>query len=135
VVTYNLYVVGNSAYCVILSGENVSRYSNKIESDGHNNKYFSDLPNPTSWRKNSWHGYGMKKLRHCHPIICLRLVTDRNACASARAVKDDFDVVCRLLKFMRTPLRWRMNPQSARLCLTVPTVLLSTPVHALLSAR
>jgi len=28
---------------VILSGENVSRYSNKIESDGHNNKYFADL--------------------------------------------------------------------------------------------
>ena len=27
---------------------------------------------PTSWRKNSWHRYGMKKLRHCHPI-CITL--------------------------------------------------------------
>jgi len=23
---------------------------------------------PTTWRKNSWHRYDMKKLRHCHPM-------------------------------------------------------------------
>jgi len=23
---------------------------------------------PTKWRKNSWHRYYMKKLRHCHPM-------------------------------------------------------------------
>jgi len=23
---------------------------------------------PTKWRKNSWHRYDMKKLRHCHPM-------------------------------------------------------------------
>jgi len=23
---------------------------------------------PTTWRKNSWHRYDIKKLRHCHPM-------------------------------------------------------------------
>jgi len=27
------------------------------------------LASPTSWRENRWHRYGMKKLRHCHPVL------------------------------------------------------------------
>jgi len=26
-------------------------------------------PLPTTWRKNSWHRYDMKKLRHCRPMF------------------------------------------------------------------
>jgi len=39
---------GNTAYCARLSGEDFSRYSNKIESDsvGLSGKHFSDLPLP-----------------------------------------------------------------------------------------
>jgi len=32
-------------------------------------KHFAELA-PTKWRKNSWHRYDMKKLRHCHPLYC-----------------------------------------------------------------
>ena len=28
---------------------------------------------PTTWRKNSWHRYDMKKLRHCHPMYIMGL--------------------------------------------------------------
>jgi len=65
----------NTAYCVKLSGEDLSRYSNKIESVvlgknvriitilltkwRHNNKHCQSLPRMiTSWRENSWHRYG-----------------------------------------------------------------------------
>jgi len=78
---------GNTAYCVKLSGEDLSSCSNKIESVGlrnklmrivaillrkwcHNNKHFVRAC-PTSWRENTWRRYGMKKLRYCqcHPVI------------------------------------------------------------------
>jgi len=68
---------GNMEYCVKLSGENVSCYSNKIESVSlrnvhtillrkwcHNSKRFAQL-DPHHGRKTSWHRHGMKKLRHC----------------------------------------------------------------------
>jgi len=74
---YDLYV---AAYCVKLSGEDFSRYSDKIEPVPlrrcsyyhyftYSNKYFSQHA-PVSWRGNSWHRYGTKKLRHCHPAYC-----------------------------------------------------------------
>ena len=66
---------GNTPYCVKLSGEFSSRYSNKMESVDlrkwpyyhylrkwrHNSKHFAELA-PHQGRK-SWHRYGMKK-RH-----------------------------------------------------------------------
>jgi len=70
---------GNTAYCVKLSGEDLSRYSNKIELAAlrkcpyyyhyltkkvtSQQKHFSDLV-PHHGGKT---GYGMKKLRHRHP--------------------------------------------------------------------
>ena len=59
------------AYCVKLSGEDSSRYSNKIESEVQENVRIITMlltGCPTSLRENSWHRYGMKKLRHCHPM-------------------------------------------------------------------
>ena len=73
---------GNTACCAKLSGEDLSRYSNKIKSVGsrnvriitillrkwcHNSKYFSELA-PHHGGKNSWHTYRTQKLRHCHPM-------------------------------------------------------------------
>jgi len=26
---------------------------------------------PTTWPENSWHRYGMNKLRHCHTSLCI----------------------------------------------------------------
>ena len=55
-----------------LTGEDVSRYSNKIYSVGlrkcpyyhcFTNKHFAE-----HGEKNSWRRYCMKKLRHCHPV-------------------------------------------------------------------
>jgi len=73
---YDLYVMGQhgAAYCVKLN-------SNKIKSFGlgkcpycrylskHVTSLYTNICQslPTSWRKNMWHRYGMKKLRHCHP--------------------------------------------------------------------
>jgi len=72
-----------TAYCMKLSGEDLSRYSNKIESFGlrkcpyyhritrkwhYNNKHFSELAPHHGW-ENSWHRCGMKKLRHGHPTV------------------------------------------------------------------
>ena len=81
---------GNTAYtahCVMLSGEHLWRYSNKIESvclrkcphyhcltDKVILQYQTfrrACPCPTWWRKNSWHRYGMKKSRHSHPIYSI----------------------------------------------------------------
>ena len=73
----------NMAYYVRLSGEDLSRCSNKIESAGLRKcpyyRYLTSLvilqyqtfPRAcrTSWRENSCHRYGMKKLRHCHPVF------------------------------------------------------------------
>ena len=70
----------NTAYCVKLSGGDVSRYSNKTESVGlrkcQYHHYITKKVMPqeqtflrtclASWRENSWHRYGMKKLR----LIC-----------------------------------------------------------------
>jgi len=77
---------GNTAYCVKLSGEDLSRYSNKIESVGlkkcphyHylSKKVMSQQQTflragPTSWRENSRYRYGTKKLCRCHPMYSLR---------------------------------------------------------------
>jgi len=70
------------SYCAYLSGEDLSHYSNKIESVGLRKcPYYRYLTKkvmsewetlrrawPTTWRKNSWHRYDMKKLRHCRPM-------------------------------------------------------------------
>jgi len=32
---------------------------------------------PTSWRENSWHRYGMKKLRHCHSMYISQFAGSR----------------------------------------------------------
>jgi len=78
---YDFHIGGNTAYCVKLSGEDLSRYSNNwiswskkmtVSSLSYYESYVT-ITNisqslPTSWRENSWHGYGLKKFRHCHPI-------------------------------------------------------------------
>ena len=75
---------GNTAYCSVkLSGEDLSRYSHKIESLGlrkypfmtvslillkkwcHNNKRFSEL---AAHHGGKPHRCGMRKLRHCHSL-------------------------------------------------------------------
>jgi len=75
-------------YCAWLSGEDLSRYSNKIESIGLSKcpykryltkKVMSEQETfcrawPITWRKNSWHGYDMKKLRHCHPMYSTHIL-------------------------------------------------------------
>ena len=75
---------GNTAYCVKLSGEDLSRYSNKTESVGlrqcpcyhyltkknkwcHNSKHFSELA-PHHGVKTADIDMVWRKLRHCHPI-------------------------------------------------------------------
>ena len=71
------------SYCAQLSGEDLSRYSNKIKSAGlrkcpykryltkkvmsASKKHFAEL-DLQHGGKNSWHRYNMKKLRHCHPM-------------------------------------------------------------------
>jgi len=55
---------GNTSYCLRLSGEDLSRYSNKIESVGlrkcQYNHYLTKKVMPLAPR--------MKKLRHCRPM-------------------------------------------------------------------
>jgi len=80
-INYDIYVVGqHCVLCEVKYGEDLSRYSNKIESDALRKcpycHYLTQKKNisqslPPSWRENSWHRYGMKKLRHCHPI-CIK---------------------------------------------------------------
>jgi len=78
----------NSAYCVKISGGDLSRYSNKIESAGLRRcPYYHYLTKESdvtitnisqsllgcskSWREYGWHRYGMKKLRHCLTVtVC-----------------------------------------------------------------
>jgi len=71
---------GNMAYCVKLSGEDLSRYSNKIESISlrkcpyiitilirkwcHNNKHITQVK-PLAWMM-KW--YGMKEFVHCQRV-------------------------------------------------------------------
>jgi len=73
---------GNMAYCVDLSGEDLSCHSNKVESaDMRKCPYYHDPTKkvmsheqtflracPTSRRKYRRHRYSMKKLRHCHRV-------------------------------------------------------------------
>jgi len=40
-----------------------------------NNKRYFIRSCSTSWRKNIWHRYGMKKLRHCHTICIFQWPT------------------------------------------------------------
>jgi len=89
------------SYCVWLTGEDLSRYSNKDESVGLRNVRISAIllkksdvrirnisqSLPTKWRKNSCHGCDMKKLRRCHPMYnstmqesMYQRVTDRETC-------------------------------------------------------
>jgi len=71
---------GNTAYCVKLSGEDLSRCSDKTESVGLRkcpyyrnltkkvmSRYFAELA-PYHGGKSSWYGYGMKKLRRSHSM-------------------------------------------------------------------
>jgi len=69
----NLYIVGATRRTVKLSGEDLSRYSNKIITRiilrkwRHNNKHFPELA-PRHGGNNIFHRYGMKKLCYCHPM-------------------------------------------------------------------
>ena len=85
----NSMLRGNTAYCVQLSGQELLRYSNKFESVGLRKcPYYQDLTKKVlllsqqkhfaeiahrSWREKSWHRYGTKKLRHCHPMYSAQL--------------------------------------------------------------
>jgi len=74
-----------SAYCVKLNGEDLLRYSNKIESIGLRKRpYYRYITKkvtsqqqtfrrtcPTSWRENSWYKYGMKK--YVTVTLCIRI--------------------------------------------------------------
>jgi len=51
---------------------------------------------PTSWRENSWHKYGMKKLRHCHPMY--RIFTSPAAAVSKCCDEDVCLCVCLSLR-------------------------------------
>jgi len=67
----------NTAYCVKLSDEDSSRYSNKIESDVTITIISQSLPHIMA-ATNSWHRYGVKKLRHCHPTyLAYRLLSKK----------------------------------------------------------
>jgi len=74
---------GNMAYCAKLCGDDLSHYSNKIESVGLTKCPYDNLLRsaqqtflracPTPRRKSSWHRYGTTKLRHCDPFYRFRL--------------------------------------------------------------
>jgi len=66
----------NTAYSVKLSDEDSSRYSNKIESDVTITIISQSLPHIMA--ANSWHRYGVKKLRHCHPTYLAFRVVEKS---------------------------------------------------------
>ena len=81
---------GNTAYCVRKSGEDLSRCSNEIESVAlrkcphyhcltKNDVTITDvsqsLPHIMAGKQLAYR-YGMKKLRHCHPVYTRRDYSD-----------------------------------------------------------
>jgi len=73
-------LLGNTGYCVKLSGEELWRYSNKIESvesDVTVISIYQSLRHNMAG-KNSWHRYDRKKLRQCHLMRCFWSLLEMN---------------------------------------------------------